>query len=136
MARAAAVAIVTAEKGTEPISSGADQSRGSIVMSRRGCLLGTALVAMASASGDAAAAAPERCDKYLTVELTPDVPNPRDLAFLSSLLTVPGYQLVWRQQNGTAIEVELTGPGPEDQCRAVIAAMRKDGRVQSIQVRQ
>jgi hypothetical protein len=54
---------------------------------------------------------------------------------LSSLLTVPGYQLVWRQQNGTAIEVELTGPGPEDQCAVVIAAMRKDGRVQSIHIK-
>jgi hypothetical protein len=87
-------------------------------------------------AGDAAVAAPESCDKYLTVELTPDVPNPRDLGFLSSLLTVPGYQLVWRQQNGTAIEVELIGSGPEDQCRAVIAAMRKDGRVRSIHVRE
>jgi hypothetical protein len=84
----------------------------------------------------AAAAAPGPCDRYLTVELTPDVPTARDLGFLSSLLTVPGYQLVWRQQNGTAIEVELTGPGPEDQCRAVIAAMGKDGRVQSIHVRK
>ena len=85
--------------------------------------------------GDAATASPQPCDVYLSVELTPDVPNPRDPAFLSSLLTVPGYQLVWRQQNGTAIEVELTGPGPgPDQCRAVIEAMRKDGRIQSIQV--
>jgi hypothetical protein len=84
--------------------------------------------------GAAVAAVPEACDKYLSVELTPDVPNPRDLAFLSSLLTVPGYQLVWRQQSGTAVELELTGPGPEDQCRNVIAAMRKDGRVTSIHV--
>jgi hypothetical protein len=135
MARAAAVAIMAAAQGTEPISSGADRSGDLMVMNRRGCLWGTALLAMVSASGDVAAAPPERCDKYLTVELTPDVPNPRDLAFLSSLLTVPGYQLVWRQQNGTAIEVELTGPGPEDQCGAVIAAMRKDGRVQSVHIK-
>jgi hypothetical protein len=135
MARAAAVAIMAAGQGTEPTSSGADQSGDHMLMNRRGCLWSTALLAMVSASGGAAAAPPERCDKYLTVELTPDVPNPRDLAFLSSLLTVPGYQLVWRQQNGTAIEVELTGPGPEDQCGAVIAAMRKDGRVQSIHIK-
>jgi|HubBroStandDraft_1064217.scaffolds.fasta_scaffold00099_43 hypothetical protein len=50
--------------------------------------------------GTVIAAGPEACDKYLSVELTPDVPNPRDLAFLSSPLTVPGYQFVWRQQNG------------------------------------
>jgi hypothetical protein len=97
-------------------------------------LLSTAVLAAVIGVGAAVAAAPEGCDLYLSVELTPDVPNPRDLAFLSSLLTVPGYQLVWRQQNGTAVELELTGPGPEDQCRNVIAAMRKDGRVRSIHV--
>jgi hypothetical protein len=103
-------------------------------MNQTKCSLGIALLAVATGVGGAGAAPPEPCDKYLTVELTPDVPNPRDLAFLSSLMTVPGYQLVWRSQNGTAIELELTGPGPEDQCRSVIAAMRKDGRVQSIHV--
>jgi hypothetical protein len=97
-------------------------------------LTGAALLASVLNIGTAAAAPPQPCDKYLSVELTPDVPNSRDLSFLSSLLTVPGYQLVWRQQNGTLIELELTGPGPEDQCMAVIAAMRKDGRVQSIEV--
>jgi hypothetical protein len=98
-------------------------------------LLGTALLAIVFGVEDAAADPPGPCDKYLTVALTPDVPNPRDLAFLSSLLTIPGYQLVWRKQNDdTSIELELTGPGPEDQCRAVIAAIRKDARVQSIHV--
>jgi hypothetical protein len=97
-------------------------------------LLSATLLAQVVGLGSASAAAPEPCDKHLSVELTPDVPNPRDLAFLSSLMTIPGYQLVWREQNGTVIELELTGPGPEDQCRAVIAAMRKDGRVQSIHV--
>jgi hypothetical protein len=105
-----------------------------MVMNQRSCSLGAALLAMVFGAGDSAAAPPAPCDKYLTVELTPDVPNARDLAFLSSLLTVPGYQLVWRQQNDTTVELELTGPGPEDQCRAVIAAMRKDGRIQSIRV--
>lgn len=96
--------------------------------------LAAALIATALAAGTAAAQAPPTCHRHLQVELTPDVPNPRDLAFLSSLLTQPGFQLSWTGQNGTAIELELTGPGPDDQCRAVIAAMRKDGRVQSITV--
>jgi hypothetical protein len=96
--------------------------------------LGAALVATALAAGTAAAQAPPTCHRHLQVELTPDVPNPRDLAFLSSLLTQPGFQLSWTGQNGTTIELDLTGPGPDDQCRAVIAAMRKDGRVQSITV--
>lgn len=97
--------------------------------------LGAALFAMALAVGTAAAqTTPPACHRHLSVELTPDVPNPRDLAFLSSLLTQPGFQLSWTGQNGSVVELELTGPGPDDQCRAVIAAMRKDGRVQSITV--
>lgn len=98
--------------------------------------LGAALIATALAVGSAAAQTPPTCHRHLQVELTPDVPNPRDLAFLSSLLTQPGFQLSWTGQNGTVIELELTGPGPDDQCRAVIAAMRKDGRVQSITVKR
>jgi hypothetical protein len=94
----------------------------------------TFLLVMALAAGNATADVPPTCARHLSVELTPDVPNPRDLAFLSSLLPLPGFQLAWRGQNGTVIEVDLTGPGPDDQCRAVIAAMRKDSRVQSITV--
>jgi hypothetical protein len=97
-------------------------------------ILSAALVVLSLTTCAVANAAPAPCDKHLSVELTPDVPNPRDLAFLSSLLTIPGYQLIWRQQVGDVIELELTGPGPADQCRAVIEAMRKDSRVQSIQV--
>jgi hypothetical protein len=96
--------------------------------------LGAALIATALVVGTAAAQAPPACHRHLSVELTPDVPNPRDLAFLSSLLTQPGFQLSWTGQNGSVIELDLTGPGPDDQCRAVIAAMRKDARVQSITV--
>jgi hypothetical protein len=96
--------------------------------------LGAALLATVLGIGTAAAQTPPTCHRHLQVELTPDVPNPRDLAFLSSLLTQPGFQLSWTGQDGSVIELDLTGPGPDDQCRAVIAAMRKDGRVQSITV--
>jgi hypothetical protein len=92
------------------------------------------LIVAALAVGTAAAQAPPTCHRHLSVELTPDVPNPRDLAFLSSLLTQPGFQLSWTGQNGSVVELDLVGPGPDDQCRAVIAAMRKDGRVQSVTV--
>jgi hypothetical protein len=100
-------------------------------------ILSAAFLASALAAGpawaDPAPPAPV-CTRHLTLHLTPDVSNPRDLTFLSSLVTVPGYQLTWRGQNDSAIEVELSGPGPEDQCRAVIAAMRKDTRIQSVGV--
>jgi hypothetical protein len=97
-------------------------------------ILGAAVIVLPLAFGIAAAQVSPACHRHLSVKLTPDVPNPRDLAFLSSLLPQPGFQLAWTGQNGSVIELELTGPGPDDQCRAVIAAMRKDGRVQSITV--
>jgi hypothetical protein len=96
------------------------------------CAVGLALAALSA--GSATADVPTSCNRHLSVELTPDVPNPRDLAFLSSLLTQPGFQLAWRGQDESVIELDLTGPGPDDQCRAMIAAMRKDARVQSITV--
>jgi hypothetical protein len=97
-------------------------------------ILGAAVIGLALAFGTAAAQVAPTCHRHLAVELTPDVPNPRDLAFLSSLLTQPRFELAWIGQNGSVVELELTGPGPGDQCRAAIAAMRKDGRVQSITV--
>jgi hypothetical protein len=74
----------------------------------------------------------------LSVELTPDVPNPLDSGFLSSLLSNQvSYRLTvrgWRP--GSVIVIELTGPGPEYRCQNVVEAMRKDGRVLSINVDQ
>jgi hypothetical protein len=83
-----------------------------------------------------AAAAPSDCKLRLSVELTPDVPNPRDEGFLSSLLSNhPGYQLTLRQQrDGSVIVVELTGPGPAYRCENVVETIRKDGRVLSVHV--
>ncbi len=100
-------------------------------------ILSAAFLASALAAGPVwadPAPPPPMCTRHLTLELTPDVSNPRDLTFLSSLLSTPGYQLTWRGQTESTVEVELSGPGPEDQCRAVIAAMRKDTRVQSVSV--
>jgi hypothetical protein len=80
------------------------------------------------------AASPAACDVLLSVELTPDVPNPRDEGFLSSLLNNhPGYQLtLQRQDNSSVIVLDLTGPGPEYRCQNVVETMRRDARVLSI----
>ncbi|TLY60496.1 MAG: hypothetical protein E6K52_10250, partial [Gammaproteobacteria bacterium] len=53
-----------------------------------------ALILIAALGSTAAAAAPPApCDMRLSIELTPDVPNPGDLGFLSSLLgNHSGYQ--------------------------------------------
>ena len=84
------------------------------------------------------AAPPVPCDMRLTVELTPDVPDPRDVGFLSSLLSnYSGYQLTLRRQlDDSVIVVELTGPGPDYGCQNVIEAMRRDGRVLSVHTDQ
>ena len=85
-----------------------------------------------------AVASPAVCDMRLSVELTPDVPNPVDSGFLSSLLSnQASYRLTlqgWRP--GSIIVIELTGSGPDSRCQDVVEAMRKDGRVLSIHVDQ
>jgi hypothetical protein len=87
---------------------------------------------LAAASTPARSAEPV-CDMRLAVQLTPDVPDPRAASFLSSLVGDPGYQLIWRGKRDDAMtELELTGPGPDYRCQAVVDAMRKDSRVQSI----
>lgn len=75
------------------------------------------------------------CVMRFSVELTPDIPNPRDGGFISSLLgDHPGYQLTLRRVvDDTHIDLQLYGPGPEESCGDVLASMSKDGRVVAIQ---
>jgi hypothetical protein len=91
----------------------------------------------ANLPGNAVAGAPVLCDLQLTVELTPDVPDPSGAGFLSSLLgNHPGYGLtLLRKRSGSVLDLELTGPGPDYLCHDVIDAIRKDGRVQSVHTR-
>ena len=100
---------------------------------RNGSILSAALLAMLLVN-DSAAASPAVCNIRLSVELTPDVPNPLDSGFLSSLLSnQASYQLtLLRQRSGSVIVLELAGPGPEYRCQNVVEAMRQDGRVLSI----
>jgi hypothetical protein len=98
-----------------------------------GSIVCTAMLAVAFVGNSAAASHPV-CDRRLSVELTPDVPNPLDPGFLSSLLSNQvSYRLTLLSlRPGSVILVELTGPGPEYLCQNVIEAMRKDGRVLAI----
>jgi hypothetical protein len=79
--------------------------------------------------------APPQCSMRLSVEVTPDVPNPGDGGFLSSLLgNNAGYQLfLLRVVDDTRVVVQLQGPGPAERCQAVVDSMSNDGRVLSIQ---
>jgi hypothetical protein len=94
------------------------------------------IAAAALASGLADPAAAAVCDRRLTVELTPDVPDPRDTGFLSSLLSNEvDYQLVFRGwTDDTNIVLELIGPGPAYRCQEAIQTMRRDARVVSLHV--
>ena len=75
-------------------------------------------------------------DVLLTVEVSPGVPRASDDGFLSSLLNNHfAYCLDFLRQDGSsAIEVELTGPGPSYRGENVIESMRKDARVEAIRV--
>jgi hypothetical protein len=80
--------------------------------------------------------APPSCAMRLTVEVTPDVPNPSDGGFISSLLgDHAGYRLFLLQTvDDTHVILQLQGPGSADRCQAVVDSMRNDGRVLSIEV--
>ena len=97
-------------------------------------LITLAAAALVSNAGFAEALA--SCDVGLTVELTPDVPNPRDTGFLGSLLSNQvNYLLTLRQSRAASLVVlELTGSGPAYRCRQAIEAIRRDGRVLSVHV--
>jgi hypothetical protein len=80
--------------------------------------------------------APPKCAMHLSVEVSPEVPNPSDAGFLSSLLgNHAGYQLfLLRVASDTHVELQLQGPGPDERCQEVVDAMSDDGRVESIDV--
>ena len=78
--------------------------------------------------------APPQCSMRLSVELTPDVPNPGNGAFISSLLgNHTDYQLfLLRVVDDTHVNLRLQGPGPAERCQAVVDSISNDGRVLSI----
>jgi hypothetical protein len=100
-------------------------------------VMSAALLAAVLAS-NIAAASPAVCNLRLSIELTPDVPDPFDSGFLSSLLNNQvSYRLtLLGRQPGSVIVTELVGPGPGYRCQNVVEAMRKDGRVLSIHLDQ
>jgi hypothetical protein len=97
---------------------------------------GPVVLASVLAFGTASAAAPAPCHVQLTVELTPDIPQPTDVGFLGSLLSNQvNYLLsVRRERSDSLLVLDLTGPGPNYRCRNAIEAIRRDGRVLSVRV--
>jgi hypothetical protein len=101
-------------------------------------ITGIASLIFVAASGTVHANPPAACDVQLSAVLTPDVPDPGDPGFLSSLLNNhPGYRLtLMGQGRGSVVDLDLSGPGPEDRCVNVIETMRKDSRVQSVRLQR
>jgi hypothetical protein len=99
-------------------------------------MVGAVMPALVLVCNTAFAAEPAGCDVRLTVELTPDVPDPIDEGFLGSLLSnqVDYLLRLRRERSDTVLFLELTGPGPAYRCRNAIKTIRRDGRVLSVHV--
>ena len=108
------------------------------MFTRRNVGVVSAALLAAVLTSDIASASPAVCNMRLSIELTPDVPEPLDSGFLSSLLNNQvSYRLtLLGREPGSVIVTELAGPGPENRCRNVVETMRKDGRVLSIHLEQ
>jgi hypothetical protein len=105
---------------------------------RLGTIIGVALsmlLGMSASNADQPMPAP-RCAVRLSIAVTPDVPDPSNSGFISSLLGDHAeYQLfLLSRDDDTHVTLQLQGPGPAERCHAVIDSMRNDGRVQSIRV--
>jgi hypothetical protein len=106
------------------------------MLGRRAGIFGSVLLLSLIGMSAAAAQTPPLCHVKLTVELTPDVPDARNVGFLSSLLSNRvGYLLTLRREHSdSVIVVDLTGPGPDYRCQNAVGAIRRDGRVLSVRV--
>jgi hypothetical protein len=92
------------------------------------------LLGTASSIAAAQAPPPPTCSLHLSVTLTPDVPNPRDPSFLDALAADPLFQLTWLGQQDGAVQLMLTGPGPEYRCRNEAARIGRDASVVDLKI--
>jgi len=98
------------------------------------CVTLSALLFTCTAGADERMAAPT-CSLRLAVDVTPDVQNPADGGFISSLLgNHPGYQLfLLSVEDDTHVNLQLQGPGSPENCQEVVDSMSNDGRVVTIE---
>jgi hypothetical protein len=117
-------------------TNGTQHCKNSVGNARANAIAVAAALLQIMSSGTAAGTSPVDCDLRLLVELTPDVPDPRQGNFLSSLLGRNiNYRLTYQLRSDASVLVlELTGPGPTYACQGVVDDMRKDGRVRSIEL--
>jgi hypothetical protein len=70
------------------------------------------------------------------VKLTPDIPNPRDPAFLSGLAANPLYRLTWVKGTDLTAVIELTGPATDYHCEDEIRRISRDAHLMDLTVLQ
>ena len=92
-----------------------------------------ALTAVLSISFVERATPAERCHARLLLKLTPDVPNPRDPAFLNALAGAL-YELIWVKGNDTVVTLDLTGPPNDYHCEIEIERLSMDGYILDLKV--
>jgi hypothetical protein len=68
--------------------------------------------------------------------LTPDIPNPRDPAFLSGLAANPLYRLTWVKGTDLTAVIELTGPATDYHCEDEIRRISRDAHIMDLTVLQ
>jgi hypothetical protein len=94
----------------------------------------TAVLAVALVMNTVQAVADDTCHLRVALELTPDVPNPRDQGFLDSLVADPVFQLTWVSSNDSGIVVDLTGPGPGYRCKDAMKQVSTNTHVLNVRV--
>jgi hypothetical protein len=110
-------------------------------LSLRSSIALSGLTALLAACGPALAqqpTVPAACTLRFVATLSPDVPNPRDSSFVSSLLGDHGGYALYLEHviDDTHLDMLLVGPGPRRNCRQVLDSIGKDSRIQSVNVTQ
>lgn len=98
--------------------------------------IGASIACGVAGAGAAAAQSAKACQLKLIVQFSPEVQNPRDPGFLSSLEGRPGFRLLWESGSSSNMSqtLELIGPAPAYRCMREVDRMRKDARVINIRV--
>ena len=74
------------------------------------------------------------CRARIEVTLDPEVNDPREPSFLSSLLATPGYQLTWVSGNDETTIYELKGPASDNGCANMIEQIGKSSAVLKVRI--
>jgi hypothetical protein len=83
---------------------------------------------------DIANAQQDACRVRIEITLDPEVNDPRDPSFLSSLMGSAGYQLKWVQGDDSISIYDLSGPATDNGCANMIEQIGKSSAVTSVRV--